>query len=115
MWTRGSTARRYFESTASRITNIASTNVAKLLHLPVPDLTADEQARRLKAFQVERSRLSSAQDEIGATRSLLAEYRDALITEVVTGKRDVSRLSDQRMDESARAAMEGEAPEVLSA
>jgi len=44
----------------------------------------------------------------------LTEYRDALITEAVTGKLDVTRLSEQQMDESAQAAMEGESPEVLS-
>jgi hypothetical protein len=42
-------------------------------------------------------------------------YRDALITEAVTGKLDVTRLSEQQMDESAHAAMEGEQPEVFSA
>ncbi len=46
--------------------------------------------------------------------TLLAEYRDALITEAVTGKLDVTRLSDSQVDESAQAAMEGERPEVLS-
>jgi len=43
-----------------------------------------------------------------------ADYRDALITEAITGKLDVTRLSEQ-MDESAHAAMEGEQPEVFSA
>jgi len=43
------------------------------------------------------------------------DHRDALITEAVTGKLDVTRLSEQQMDESAHAAMEGEQPEVFSA
>lgn len=46
---------------------------------------------------------------------LLDEYRDALITEAVTGQLDVTRLSDSQLDESAHAAVEGERPEVLSA
>ena len=44
-----------------------------------------------------------------------ADYGNALITEAVTGKLDVTRLSEQQMDESAHAAMEGEQPEVFSA
>jgi type I restriction enzyme S subunit len=46
-------------------------------------------------------------------RSLLAEYRDALITEAVTGTLDVSRVSDAQMDERAHAAMEGEPVEAV--
>ncbi len=53
--------------------------------------------------------------EIGDLIAGLEEYRNALITEAVTEKLDVTKLSDQQLDESARAAMEGERPEVLSA
>jgi type I restriction enzyme S subunit len=45
----------------------------------------------------------------------LTEYRDALITEAVTGKLEVTRVSEQQLDESARAAMEGEKRQALSA
>jgi type I restriction enzyme S subunit len=48
-------------------------------------------------------------------RERLTEYRDALTTEAVTGKLDVTRPSGSQLDESAHAAMEGERPEVLSA
>jgi hypothetical protein len=48
------------------------------------------------------------------TRERLIEYRDALITEAVTGQLDVTRLSDSRLDESAHAASEGQRPEVFS-
>ena len=48
-------------------------------------------------------------------RERLTEYRDALITEAVTGQLDVTRLSESQLDESAHAAVEAERPEVLSA
>lgn len=44
----------------------------------------------------------------------LTAYRESLITEAVTGKLDVSKLSGQQLDESLHAAAEGERPEVLS-
>lgn len=53
-------------------------------------------------------------DELVASSQSLTEYRDVLITEAVTGKLDVTRLSDQQLNESAHAVMEGEQPEVLA-
>lgn len=53
--------------------------------------------------------------EINRSEAALREYRDALITEAVTGKLDVRKVSEQQLDQSAHAAMEGERPEVLSA
>lgn len=53
--------------------------------------------------------------QIDSFQDGLAEYRDALIAEAVSGKLDVTRLSDRQMEESALAATEGAAPGVLSA
>jgi type I restriction enzyme S subunit len=83
------------------------------LRIPLPDIT--EQERAVHALRASLDRHWAARSELEAVTELLAEYRDALITEAVTGKLDVSRLSEQQMDESAHAAMDGEAPEVLSA
>lgn len=115
LWTRGSTARSYFERTASRITNIASTNLTKLLRLPVPDLPLVEQRQLLGAYRDHEARTATLRELANGLQHSLAEYRDSLITEAVTGKLDVGSLSERRLDESVHAAMEGEAPEVLSA
>ncbi len=115
VWTRGSEARRYFEGTASRITNIASTNLTKLLRLPVPALPVEEQVVLLREFEKQNARLARVRFELAELRTGLTEYRDALITEAVTGRLDVARLSEPQLDESAHAAVEGERPEVLSA
>ncbi len=61
-----------------------------------------------------REVIRETQSEQARVNTLLVEYRDALITEAVTGKLDVTRLSDQLLDESVRAAREGELPEVLA-
>lgn len=50
---------------------------------------------------------------MGEFSALLAEYRDALIAEAVTGKLDTMLLSDPQLDESAHAALEGETPGAL--
>jgi type I restriction enzyme S subunit len=103
------------EPYVKQVTGIQNLDVHGYLRLRVPyqDLAAQrligsEEEQRLAA--VIRSR-----EEFDQLRASLLEYRDALITEAVTGKLDVARLSEQQMDESAHAAMEGERPEVLSA
>lgn len=106
LWTRAPAARAYFERTASRITNIASTNVTKLRALPVPSLPIVEQHRRLDVFAAhahDRRKLSSRS---AALRERLAAYRDALIMEAVNGEIDVTGLSDAQMSERAHAAFE---------
>ena len=84
---------------------------ATKIPLPPVDVQNDIVARidsRGRAARSLRDRCIDAIDR-------LAEYRDALITEAVTGQLDVTRLSDSQLDESAHAAVEGERPEVLSA
>lgn len=114
LWTRGSTARSYFERTASRITNIASTNLTKLRRLPVPDLSLAEQRRVLHAYRAHEVRTAMLRELTQGLQDGLGEYRDALITEAVTGKLDVTKMSEQQLDEYAHAATEGERPKVLS-
>jgi type I restriction enzyme S subunit len=69
IWTRGSEARQYFERTASRITNIASTNLTKLRRLPVPDMSFQDQRAQLQAYETENIRLTTLHkefDKLGA-------------------------------------------------
>lgn len=94
-----------------------------ILHLPAERLVATRiplppvDAQRAIQREVDdlAARVSGIAREAASVRALLVEYRDAVITEAVTGKLDVPKLSEQQLDESAHAAMEGERPEVLSA
>lgn len=52
--------------------------------------------------------------EIEQLRASLSEYRDALITEAVTGQLDITGVSEARMDEALDAVRHGEQPEVLA-
>ena len=61
-----------------------------------------------------RTRVAAVEREIREFVERIQEYRDALITEAVNGKLDVSGLSDAQMDEALHAAREGEQPEVLA-
>lgn len=64
----------------------------------------DDLAAGLRPLTDERARFLDA----------LQEYRDALIAEAVTGKLDISSMSEARMEESLVAVREGETPEVLA-
>ncbi len=112
--TRSSAARSYFEATASRITNIASTNRSKLGRWPVPDAPIEEQRRRVA---VAESAWQRAQRAITTARDLsnaLTAYRDSLIHEAVTGKLDVTAASERQMDERLHAAAEDRLDEVAA-
>jgi type I restriction enzyme S subunit len=105
--TRSSPARDYFERTASRITNIASTNATKVRAMPFPLPTLDAQRERLAVLAGRDSRLNSAVTSLEGARNRLREYRDAVISEAVTGQLDVCAVSDAQMNERAHAAAEG--------
>jgi type I restriction enzyme, S subunit len=82
------------------------------LRVPMPDPVSQ---RRLAELADEVAGDSSVLDEeVEALRAGLAEYRDALIAEAVTGRLDVSRLGERQMEESLAAVREGERPEVLT-
>jgi type I restriction enzyme S subunit len=82
-------ARRYFESTGVRTTNLASTNSSKILGLPVPVLPLDEQARIVATFQAAAKHTSILQVRLTRQIDLLVEHRQALITAAVTGELSV--------------------------
>lgn len=85
----------------------------RAVRIPMPSA---EIQRRVAAEVDAQARVGRAiAHEIEGLASALREYRDALITEAVTGKLDVSAVSERQIDESAQAAMEGARPEVLSA
>jgi type I restriction enzyme S subunit len=109
LWTRSSGARSYFERTASRITNIASTNITKLKALPVPLIPRDEQKLLLEAFARWRGHHTELLKAEESLISRLTEYRAALIAEAVTGRLDVQFVSDAQLNEAALRVIDSEA------
>jgi type I restriction enzyme S subunit len=91
--------------------NISQQVIRSLL---VPNCDLVHQANLVE--QIHRIRVvhRSTSEEIAAIQSELVEYRDALITEAVTGQLDVARPSDGQMEESLDAVRLGERPEVLA-
>jgi type I restriction enzyme S subunit len=87
--TRTSHARRYFESTGSRTTNLASTNSEKILGLPVPRLALSEQSKLVALYEASSKSLRTLHSEIETQTCLLDERRQALITVAVTGEIEI--------------------------
>ncbi|MEV4422749.1 hypothetical protein AB0L40_22645 [Patulibacter sp. NPDC049589] len=93
-----------------------------ILHLPaerlaatrVPMLDWDAQSAITTEVDAIARRGERMREEVEGLVQRLDEYRDALITEAVTGRLDVTKLSESRMAESLAAVREGERPEVLS-
>lgn len=81
---------------------------------PITPLEPTEQVSALASISDARVARDAVLAELVALESSLLEYRAALITDAVTGRLDLSRLSEQQLRESAQAAVEGQAPEVLS-
>lgn len=85
-------------------------SVVRRIHCPAQAVR--EQVQVVERIQAARAETRAMRGELIGVRRLLLEYRDALITEAITGKLDVTRLSESQFDESARAAVEDERPEV---
>ena len=84
--TRTSYARRYFEKTGVRSTNLASTNSSKVasFKIPVPDL--DTQIELVQSYGKRSLALQGMRTAIGRSVELLDERRRGLITAAVTGR-----------------------------
>ena len=82
--------------------------------LSVPVCDPADQENLVQEFHRMAAAYRAAIDEIAAIGAALAEYRDALITEAVTGQLDIARLSDTQMEESLDAVRQGERAEVLA-
>ena len=84
--TRTSYARRYFEMTGVRSTNLASTNSSKVasFRIPFPDLSA--QIKLVRSYRDRRRVLQRSRKAIDQQVALLHGHRQALITGAVTGE-----------------------------
>lgn len=85
----GSSARQYFESTASQTTNLASTNTSIVGKLSLARPTLEEQHRVVAEFAEIQARHRRIVTAINRQIALLGERRQALITAVVTGQLQV--------------------------
>ena len=96
--------RAYFELTAKRTTNLASTNSSTLRALPVPLPTLEEQAEMLDVISEKTTALDNAMGRTEREIDLMREYLMCLIAEVVTGKVDVREAAAGLPDLASVAA-----------
>jgi type I restriction enzyme S subunit len=90
----------------SRGSTRARLNTVVARDLPVPSLPLDEQHGLVRAAQRRREGFRAVSGSAAALITLLVEYRDALITEAVTGQLNVTAASDAQMDERLHEAVE---------
>jgi type I restriction enzyme, S subunit len=86
--------------------------LVKNLTLPVCSL--EEQRALLAQVNRDRERPARLAGELRELERGIGAYRNALITEAVTGRLRISQMSDTRMEESLHAVREGGAPEALA-
>jgi type I restriction enzyme, S subunit len=82
------------------------------VRIPLPPL--ETQRAIANAFEAAKAATGRARAEISQLLAALSEYRDALITEAVTGRVDMSRLGEAQLAEAVHAASEGAGWEVVA-
>ena len=87
--TRASYARRYFEMTGVRSTNLASTSSSKVADFRVPLPSLSDQLELVRGYQREWNTLERAREATSHQLDLLTERQRSLITAVVTGEMPV--------------------------
>lgn len=93
-----------------------------ILHLPAERLIAtrvplpspNEQRDVLIEIDAIARGTHALSEETGKLSRQLGAYREALITEAVTGQLGITELSDQQLDESGHAVVGGGTPEVVA-
>lgn len=98
--TRTAYSRRYFESTGTKTTNLASTSSSRIKDFRVPLISRSAQARVVRDASRALADVESLNALLGMQLKLLAERRQAVITAAVTGQIDVTtarRASEVRV------------------
>lgn len=106
--------RTYFELTAKRTTNLASTNSTTLRAFPLLLQPPDEQRRIVDFVAVATRELDDAVGRTTREIMLLNEFRTRLIADVVTGKLDVREIAAKLPGELPKDEMDGPAEEESS-
>lgn len=91
--------RTYFQLTAKRTTNLASTNSSTLRAFPLVLPSIDEQRAILESIANDTRESEALRDRTESEINLIREYRTRLIADVVTGKVDVRDLAPPPIDE----------------
>ena len=81
--------RNYFDLTAKKTTNLASTNSTTIMNFRIPIPSIEEQAKIVDYLDVKTEIMNSLISEKQSLISDLQAYKKSLIYEVVTGKRRV--------------------------
>lgn len=85
-----STARRYFESTASQSTNLASTNSTLVKNLKVPNVLVQKQRVIAAELDKQLQLIETSRFDLQSSMRLAQERRAALISAAVTGQIDIT-------------------------
>lgn len=93
---------------------MANLNSEALMNLSVPNWSLENQKQAVDAATAAYESTAGLLAELKTAQGILGEYRNALIAETVTGRLDVSTLTESQMEESLAAVREGEKPEVLT-
>ena len=99
------------ETTGVSVPHISGDQIGGF-RLPLP--TAERQREVVRRAQRGREAIARSHRAENKLRASLGEYRCSLIREAVTGKLDVSRMSDTQMDERLHAATEDRLDEVTA-
>lgn len=87
--TTSAVARNYFDYTAKKTTNLASTNATTILQFRFPLPPAEEQLAIVQHLNQICQRIDNVIAQHSAIIDKLTEYKKSLIYEVVTGKREI--------------------------
>ena len=82
---------------SSSMQNISQELVRSLL---IPDVTIEKQRRIVEEIADRRSGLRSMESDVSVMRERLAEYREALITEAVTGRLNTLKPAEAQLKKS---------------
>ena len=104
LWLGNARGDYYADGTGSTIPHLPA---EKLRRVRIPSATRDQQDAVTGETDDVSCGAARALDVVSGLRSRLAEYRDALVTEAVTGQLDVTAVSNAQMAERAHAAAEG--------
>ena len=85
-------AREYFDLTATKTTNLASTNSTKVLSFPIPVPPIEEQIAIVSYLKKTCEQYDSVISKLQIQIAYLKEYRTRLISDVVTGQMDVRSI-----------------------
>ena len=89
IFTQGSAARAYFQTSAKQSTNLASISASNIMGLPIAIPPPSEQTAILSQLESINSRIDVLSSSARSASQFLQERRSALISAAVTGKIDV--------------------------